>query len=124
MSEPAATAFDERLSLLVGSGQVTPVARRLTESVVVEVETALGRALGEDDGAPFVTHLAMALSRLDRGEEAPAPSVAVEEELRAHPREHELMERALGRCGDELGRPVPATEVAYMTMHLCALTEG
>jgi ketopantoate reductase len=50
--------------------------------------------------------------------------VAVEEEIRDRHREREVMAGALRRCGQRLGRPVPATEVAYMTVHLCALTEA
>jgi transcriptional regulatory protein LevR len=115
--------FDERLELLVETGQITPTARELTEHVVAEVEAGLGVRLDEDNGAPFVTHLAVALSRVERGEEELLVSEAVNDEIRDFPREYELMQRLLEQCGSRLGRPIPAPEVAFLTAHACALVE-
>lgn len=117
-----AAAFAARLDLLERAGEITPTARRLTDEVVDEIAREFGLDLDEEYGAQLVTHLAMALGRLDRGEPEATALAVVEEELAECRREHDFARRVLERCGAELGRSVPEGEVAYLAVHLCALT--
>jgi transcriptional antiterminator len=114
--------FAERLDLLETSGQVTPAACKLTEEVVREIGREFHVELDEESGAQLVTHLAMALARLDRGEPAASALSVVKEELEDCPREHDFARRVLGNCGERLGRRVPDGEIAYLAVHLCVLT--
>ena len=116
-------AFAERLDLLLESEQITPRARELTEQTVDRIEAAFGVGLDEDHGAQFVTHLAMALARLDRGDVEREVSSVVEQEISGRDRERSFMEEVLRDCGARIGRDVPEAEISYMTVHLCALTE-
>ncbi|MFH5823532.1 PRD domain-containing protein [Georgenia sp. AZ-5] len=117
----AAAAFTARLDLLEGAGQITSPARRLTEDVVDDIEREFELELDEEHGAQLVTHLAMALGRLDRGEPVTTTVSVVTDELAGCPRENEFAHRVLGRCGERLGRAVPDSEIAYLALHLCAL---
>jgi transcriptional regulatory protein LevR len=118
----AATEFAERMDVLEASGQVTADARRLTEEVIAEIEREFAVHLDEDSGAQLVTHLAMALSRVDRGDPQMTALAVVTDELADCPREHEFSRRVLGRCGEQLGRAVPEGEIAYLAVHLCVLS--
>lgn len=119
---PAET-FRERLDILEGSETISPLARQLTELALAEIIDELDVELTEDNAAPFVTHLATALTRLGRGEsEAPLSAIA-EEEIASRHRERALVQRLMKDCAKLLGRTVPDTEVSYMTVHLCAIMD-
>jgi transcriptional regulatory protein LevR len=113
--------FAERLDLLQESGQITQLARRLTEFMVAELATEFALALDDESGAPMVTHIAMALTRLNRGEEPPALSKALERELEGKVVERTAITRLMEDAAHALGREVPETEISYMTLHLAAL---
>jgi hypothetical protein len=80
-------------------------------------------ALDEDNGAMLVTHLAMALTRSERGEplleEPPAVIVA---EAEANPVELAFVRDRLATFGAVLGEALPESEVVFMTAHLCTVT--
>jgi hypothetical protein len=119
----AATAFTARLDLLEGSGQVSPTARTATLGVVAAAERAFGVALSEDNGALLVTHLAMALTRAERGEEHPGdPPQAVVDEVRAREAEWRFVADQLAACAAAVGAPIPDAEQVFLTAHLCVVT--
>jgi transcriptional regulatory protein LevR len=116
-------AFRERLDLLEGSGTASTLARKLAETALLEVTEEFPLELTEENAAPFVTHLVIALTRLQRGEsEAPA-SDAVEAEIASRDRERAVIGRIMHSFENELGRTVPESEISYITVHLCALLE-
>ncbi|MFJ5560762.1 PRD domain-containing protein [Streptomyces sp. NPDC093250] len=118
-----AAEFAERLDMLEEAGQVTPLARRLTEFTVAELADELDVAFTEDNAAPFVTHLAVALTRLNRGEPGIEPSSVVDDEIRGRLRERDAVQRVMTECEKLLDRQIPDSEVAYMTVHLCAIAD-
>lgn len=113
--------FAERLDLLQEAGLITQLARRLTEFMVVELAAEFVLPLDDSSGAPMVTHIAMALTRLNRGEEPPALSTSLERELAGKVDERAAITRLMDEAADALGREVPETEISYMTLHLAAL---
>lgn len=115
--------FAERLDMLEESGQVSALARWMTENALARVSEELALTLTEDNAAQFTTHIAMAFSRLQRGEAEADASSALAEEVAARPREREIVRRIMAECEALLERKVPAAEVDYMTVHLCALLE-
>jgi transcriptional antiterminator len=116
--------FNERLDLLEESGQVTSLARWLTENVLARLSQELDLQLTEDNAAQFATHLAMSLSRLHRGDPEVEMSSALADELQAYQREREIVRRVLMECRQLLDREIPEVEVDYVTVHVCALLEG
>jgi transcriptional regulatory protein LevR len=113
--------FEERLDLLEEADQITPLARRLTEFLVAELATEFELELDEDSGAPMVTHIAMALTRLNRGEVAAPVSESLEKELAGRVTERAAVSRLMQEAARVLGREVPETEISYMTLHLTSL---
>lgn len=122
-SEAVRAEFAERFDLLEEAGQVTRLARLLTEYVLTQIAENLGVELTEENAAPFVTHVAIALTRLNRGDQVVAHSAVVEDEIEDRVRETELVVSLLTECEEFLGRPVPRAEAAYVTVHLCAIVD-
>ena len=118
-----AAEFAERLDMLEESGQVTTLARRLTELCLAELATDLDLTLTEDNAAQFVTHLAIALTRINRGDPELAQSALAAEEIADRPRELEAVTRVMGDAARVLQREIPESEITYMTVHLCALVD-
>ena len=96
----------------------------MTEAIVVRIERTFDLQLDQENGALFVTHLAMALSRLQRGQGETEVSGVVEEEIETCEREAEFVQGIVDDCQRELGIAVPPAEVSYMVIHLCAMTQG
>jgi hypothetical protein len=114
--------FEARFDLLQESGQATPAARRLTVDTLDQLSQQTGIIFTEANAAPFATHLVIAFTRLSRGE-FEEPSAVVADEIRGRVAERRLVDRLMRECSSELGRDVPAGEVDYMTVHLCAILD-
>jgi transcriptional regulatory protein LevR len=115
--------FRERFDLLEETGQITPLARWLTEHVLAEIAQDLGVKLDEDNASQFVTHVGMALTRLQRGDGDVAASAVVTEALGGRARERQVVRWVMDECEQVLDRKVADAEVDFMTVHLCALLE-
>ena len=112
-----------RLDLLESSGTTTATATRLARRfhrTVAEQFAAPEDALVER----LITHIAMALTRVERGEpEADLPEVAAAE-LDSRVAERKL---AAGYCDQweaELGRSIPQSERDYLAVYLAALSDA
>jgi hypothetical protein len=128
MSESAtqtqiADEFRERLDMLEESEQVTNLARRLTEMSVAQLSDELQLILTEDNAAPFVTHLAIALTRINRGDPEIAASAVAEEEIADRQRERDAVNRVMHDCSRLLQREISMSEISYMTVHLCVMVD-
>jgi len=118
-----AAEFTERLDLLEESGQVTNLARRLTLMCLTDLTTTLDLELTEDNAAQFVTHLAIALTRINRGDPEIAMSAVAAEEIADRTREHDAVTAVMRDASRLLQRDVPESEITYMTVHLCGLVD-
>jgi transcriptional regulatory protein LevR len=112
-----------RLDLVESSGTATATATRLARQfhrTVAEQFNAANDELVER----LITHIAMALTRIERGEgEAELPEVAAAE-LDGRVAERDL---AAGYCDQweaELGRSIPQSERDYLAMYLAALSDA
>ena len=114
-------AFSDRFDMLEESGQITALARWMTVNALARIAQDFGLTLTEDNASQFATHVAMAFSRLQRGEEEAPLSEALRDEVREHPREREVVRQIMGEAEPVLDRDVPDSEIDYMTVHLCAL---
>lgn len=115
--------FAERLDMLEEAEQITTLARRLTELALADLSVSLGLRFTEDNASQFVTHLAIALARINRGEDAIAMSAVVADEIEGRDREVAAVSRVMRDCEKLLDRSIPESEVAYMTVHLCAMVD-
>lgn len=115
--------FRERLDLLESSGVASTLARTLAETALLEITDEFALELTEENAAPFVTHLVVALTRLQRGEPEAQASDAVDAEIAGRVHERTVVGRIMHGFENELGRSVPDSEISYITVHLCALLE-
>ena len=116
------TDLEGRLDLLEQAGEITSRARQLTAAAIARIEREFDVRLDESNAAQLVTHLAMALSRLDRGDVETSVPAVVDDELETYTRELAFSRSLLDDLGSQLERAVPEAEVAYMTVHLAVLT--
>lgn len=133
MAEPSATRtglqasiaeeFCDRFDMLEESGQVTNLARRLTELSLADLADDFSLTLTEDNAAQLVTHMAIALTRINRGDPGINVSAVAVEEIADRQREREAITRVMRDCSRLLQREVPESEIAYMTVHLCGLVD-
>jgi hypothetical protein len=114
--------FQARFDLLEQSGQVTPAARRMTVATLDQLSQETGVGFTEANAAPFATHLVIAFTRLARGE-FEEPSAVVADEIHDRAAERDVVDRLMRECSRELGHEIPAGEVDYMTVHLCAIVD-
>lgn len=117
------TEFRERFDLLEETGQVTPLARWLTEHALAEIAQELGVKLDEEKASQFVTHVGIALTRLQRGDGHVSASEVVTQAISDRTRERQVVRWVMDQCEQLLDRKVPDVEVDFMTVHLCALLE-
>jgi transcriptional regulatory protein LevR len=118
-----ASAFTQRLDLLEGAGQVSQQARQLAAELIETLEAEFNVALDEDNGAMLVTHLVVSLSRIESHQQVTDAPAELMSEVQAFPRELDFIREHLNRFAEKLNGAVPETEIAYMTAHLCALTQ-
>jgi transcriptional regulatory protein LevR len=117
------TAMDnslhERLDLLTLSEQITEQAKEMTVKAMGIVEDTYRISLDEDNAAAFVTHFAVACTRIERGEPVTSYRANIAEAVEQFP---ELHQHA-GALFQGLSREVPEAEVGFITMYLCALLD-
>jgi hypothetical protein len=109
-----------RLAFLADAGVITATARDLTEASIREISARL-LPLDAEDGASLVTHIAMALTRVERGEPEPELPQIAADELVDRPEERALAHDLAVTWEASLGRPIPDSEVSYVAIHLAAL---
>lgn len=118
------SSLDFRLRLLEDSRTISPEVAQWTRRAMARVEAEYGLILTEENGAMFVTHLAVALERLRAGEAIERmPSEALAE-VRGYSREWHFMQRVAEEAASDLGVAVPEGEVGFLTAHLAALVHG
>jgi transcriptional regulatory protein LevR len=119
--EEIKTEFRERFEMLEESNQISPLARQLTGYVLSEISDTLIVKFNEKNAASFVTHLSLALTRIDRGEPGVEYSEVVEEAIVEFVNERIILQRLMNECSKVLGRIIPDSEISYMAVHLCAI---
>jgi transcriptional regulatory protein LevR len=115
--------FRERFDLLEETGQVTPLARWLTEHALAEIAQNLGVKLDDEKASQFVTHVGIALTRLQRGDGHVSASEVVTQAIADRTHERQVVRWVMDQCEQLLDRKVSDVEVDFMTVHLCALLE-
>jgi transcriptional regulatory protein LevR len=116
--------FTPRLALLEEAAQISSSARRLTGDFVDAFEARFELALGEANGAMLVTHVAMALTRVERGDSLEEPPRVVRDEVAERRTEYEWVEQELGASYRTLGVAVPSSEVVYVVAHVVSVLQA
>lgn len=115
-------SLELRLRLLEESGQIGPEVAELTRFVLERVQERYGVVLTEQNGAMFITHLAVALERLRSGQAIDCMLADGLAEVKAYPEEWAFVSQVVGEeAGQRLGVAVPEGEIGFLTAHLITL---
>lgn len=113
--------MQDRLELLVKSGQVSRTVVEVVREIARKVKESFGLDLSEEDGSMFVTHLAVALERLRRGEPIKEAPESLLEEIREFHDESTFVSELEVYLNSRLGVSLPLAEKAFCVAHLRAL---
>ena len=114
--------FDERLGILRKGNVISPTAEDLVRRVISRLEENWHLILTEENGGRMVTHLAMALMRIERGEDITAPEEDVLEEFS----QLDIFEKSVKITDDLMAwtpMDLPKAEKDYMIVNICLLLD-
>ena len=114
--------FGERLGILRSGNVISAGVEDSVRKVISRLEERWKLTLTEENGGRMVTHLAMALMRIKRGEDITAP----EEDVLAEFRDLDVFEASMEIVNDLIAwTPIdlPKAEKDYMIVNICLLLD-
>ena len=114
--------FDERLGILRSGNVISAEVEDRVRRVISRLEERWQLSLTEENGGRIVTHLAMALTRIEQNEEINAPEKDLLEEFRdldVFPESLEIVEDLITHTPMIL----PDAEKHYMIINICLLLD-
>lgn len=114
--------LNTRLELLRSTGTISPEVDAVVRGVIARMADEWGIVLTEENGSRLVTHLAMALMRIAKGE----PVASMEEEALQEFRDCASFPRAREIAGDLVaaaGLELPASEREFLDVNVCLILE-
>lgn len=106
------SALRERLDILFTTNTITPSAMRLCEATI----SNFINADNEKKYTKLITHLAMAVTRIEREEELIAPPEDIMEEIRRSPHFSQAVEN-VNWIESQMTTMLPNEERQYLIMH-------
>lgn len=107
----------QRLDLLEKSGQIDGSTVENLEDFVKIIENTLSIKITEENGSMFVTHMAMAITRIKADEKITALDDSLLEELKSTS-VYEKIPFIIEQFEDKSGIIIPETEYGYIGLHL------
>lgn len=115
--------LDNRLKILKDAGQLSQKNYDLLIKVISMFNSKWGIKLTEENGAMFITHLSVALGRMEKGDKIEA----VDENIYLEIVENENYAKCLGAIKDiedVLGKEMPENERGFLMIYLCTMFEN
>lgn len=112
----------QRLDILKMSGQLSEEMYYKVMEIIDMFNENHRITIQEENGAMLITHLCIALQRIEKEESVNI----IESEIFAEVEENRFYKQSssiLEKMEEILGITMPAEEVGYMLMHLCVLLE-
>ncbi|KMJ59082.1 transcriptional antiterminator [Bacillus sp. LL01] len=106
----------ERVDILMSTETITERAKDIS----LKTMTAYVDSTKEEKYQMLITHLAMAVTRMDRGEELSAPPEIIMQEVQQSPHIQEANKR-VEWIEQQLGEPLPQEEKAFLQMHFVSV---
>lgn len=113
-------ALKERLEILNGAGEISDEIMDVVTEFVQNFEEKYSFEITEENGAMLITHLAMALARIKRGEEINEMDELALKEIKETPTYNELPE-FYKEIEDKLKIKIPDSEKGFIAVHACTL---
>ena len=123
LNNGAEMGLEERLGILRSGGVISPGIETLVLRIISRFRDHWKIVLTEENGGRMVTHLAMALMRISRGEEISGPETDALEEFRnldVFPLSVEILEDIIVWAPMDL----PKTEKDYMIVNICLILDA
>jgi hypothetical protein len=114
--------LDTRLELLLSSGTVSSAVDSAVRSVIARMADRWGIVLTEENGSRLVTHLAMALMRISRGDSV----ASMDAEALAEFRSCGSFSKAAEIAADLIAWTkisIPESEREYLDSNICLILE-
>ncbi len=114
--------LENRLEILLSSGTISSAADETVKTVAKRLEEKWEIILNEENGSRFVTHLAMALTRAEKGELVSSMEAeALEEfqELESFSKANEIVQDLLSI----IGASFPESEIEFLVVNICLILE-
>lgn len=111
----------DRIKLLYDGGIISHEVKQLLMKALDWLRIR-GVKLDDEQGQMFLTHLAMALERIKRGEEVGTLTSDMLTEIEAS-RGYSLAQSFIGFIEEEGEVKLPPGEKGYILLHVCALVE-
>lgn len=111
-----------RMDILKEAGQISQLTYERVEKIIDHFLSEHLIEIDETNGAMLITHLCIALSRMEKGEKINK----IEEEMFEEVRKNKFFmkaQEAMEEINKILGSEMPIEESGYMMMHLCVLFE-
>ena len=111
-----------RMDILKEAGQISQLTYERVEKIINHFLSKHLIQIDETNGAMLITHLCIALSRMEKGEKINK----IEEEMFGEVRKNKFFmkaQEAMEEINKILGSEMPIEESGYMMMHLCVLFE-
>lgn len=115
--------LDYRLQILRDSGQLSEGNYILLLKIISMFDRKWGIKLTEENGSMFITHLSVALGRIEKGEKIDA----VEENIYQEIAGNKNYDKCLGAIKDveeELKIRIPENEKGFLMIYLCTLFQN
>jgi transcriptional regulatory protein LevR len=112
----------DRLELMRSGGVISPGVEALALRVISRFGERWRISLNEENGSRMMTHLAMALMRIERGEEIKGPETGALEEFRdleVFPLSLEILDDLIAWVPMRLPEP----EKEYMIINICLILD-
>ena len=114
--------FDERLEILRSGNVISSGVEDRVKKAISRLKDRWQLILTEENGGRMVTHLAMALMRIERGEEISSPENDILEEFR----ELDIYKASVEIVNDLIAwapMDLPKAEKDYMIVNICLLLD-
>ncbi|SIR04806.1 PRD domain-containing protein [Alkalispirochaeta americana] len=115
-------SLDFRLGLLEQSGQMSSKVKENIEAIRTFFIDDAGIELIEENGSRFITHVVMALGRIEREE----PVEALDDEAFEEFKESDVFEKATDmtdRLVGILSFDIPESEIKYFIINICLILD-
>lgn len=109
-----------RLNLLLDAGEIDEEIIQIIAEFTRMVEEELSLSIDEKNGSMFITHMAMALSRIKKGEEIMPMDESLLDEVKAS-NAYNKIPTLIDEIEKRFDINIPKSEFGYIALHLCNL---
>lgn len=109
-----------RLNILLDTKQIDEKNFQILVKLIEMVEKELSIIVKEEKGSMFVTHMAIALMRIQKGEEIPPMDKDLLDEIKSSTA-YKNIPKVIQKIEKEFNIKIPEDERGYIALHLCNL---